>query len=49
MEGQIMIHGVAKELASLKQGIFGLQRFMIAVLCQKSNVPFSNDYNEKAF
>ena len=48
MEGEIMIHGVAKELASLKKSIW-FTTIHDCVLCQKSNVPLVTSIMKKHF
>ena len=48
MEGEIMIHGVAKELSSLKRHLW-FTPIHDAVLCQKSNVPLVTTIMKKHF
>ena len=48
LEGEIMIHGVAKELASTKKHIW-FTTIHDAVLCQKSNVAFVTKVMQKHF
>jgi len=48
MEGEIMIHGVAKELANLKRPVW-FTTIHDCVICQKSNVPLVTKIMKKHF